>query len=222
MPLWQSVLLVTPARTAVVLLLAPFAVTALLVLELHRAEGMRTAGRIGLVLYASVVIAATFSLSPAETGGGGLSLGSLGYLLSGGENLGSMEKDMIVRQSLANLLMFVPLPVLLRLSWPGIRPWVTLGACVTLTFVIETVQFLVGGGRVADAEDFLLNSLGAGVGLLVFATARGLAALTSGNVRVGDRASMPALLNGTACSCTGPARPPTRCPRTGSCPGHRR
>ncbi|MGW6293685.1 hypothetical protein [Streptomyces sp. NPDC055058] len=119
------------------LLLAPSAVTALLVLELRRAEGMRTAGRVGLVLCTSVVIAATFSLSPAETGGGGLSFGSLGYLLSGGENLGSMEKDMIVRQSLANLLMFVP----------------------------------------ADAEDFLLNSLGAGVGLLVLATARRLAAL---------------------------------------------
>ncbi len=180
MPLWQTVLLVTPARTAVALLLAPLAVTALLALETRWAEGMRTAGRIGLVLYTSVVIAATFSLSPAETGGGGgLSFGSLAYLLSGGENLGSMEKDMIVRQSLANLLMFVPLPVLISLSRPGTRAWVTLGSCLTLTFVIETVQFLVGGGRVADAEDFLLNSLGAGAGLLVLATARRLAALTS-------------------------------------------
>ncbi|MFF9719359.1 VanZ family protein [Streptomyces sp. NPDC014603] len=177
MPLWQTVLLVTPARTAVALLLAPLAVTALLVLETRWAEGMRTAGRIGLVLYASVVIAATFSLSPAETGGGGLSFGSLGYLQSGGENLGSMEKDMIVRQSLANLLMFVPLRVLISLSRPGTRAWVTLGSCVTLTFVIETVQFLVGGGRVADAEDFLLNSLGAGVGLLILTAARRLAAL---------------------------------------------
>lgn len=44
--------------------------------------------------------------------------------------------------------------------------------------MIETVQFLVGGGRVADAEDFLLNSLGAGAGLLVLTAARRLAALT--------------------------------------------
>ncbi|CAL9380679.1 VanZ family protein [Streptomyces sp. enrichment culture] len=187
MPLWQTIFLVTPVRTVVVLLVAPFVVAVFLALSARRAEAMRVAGLIGLTLYVLLVLVATFSLNRSEGGSGGLSLGSLGYLMSGGENLGSMEKDMIVRQSLANVLMFVPFPALIRLSWPRAGLWTALGSCVLLTFLIEMCQFLVGGGRVADVEDFLLNSLGGGVGLLVLVVAQAVCRVVGGGAGAGAR-----------------------------------
>lgn len=64
-----------------------------------------------------------------------------------------------------NIALFLPLGLLLPLGWRGwrVRRIVLVGLIVSL--VIEFLQFALGGaGRAFDAQDLLLNTLGAGLG----------------------------------------------------------
>ncbi|MFF4899046.1 VanZ family protein [Streptomyces sp. NPDC001068] len=193
MSLWQVVLWVTPATTISVLLAAPFPVAALLLVARRHRAGVSVIGRTVLASCLLLVIAATFSMDYGTGGSGRLESGALAYFLDGGRNLGGLEKDMVVREALANILMFTPFASLIGLSWRRLGPWVALCGGVALSFLIEFSQLVLGGGRVADVDDFVLNSLGAGIGVLIFTAAEKLAEIaTAGDrVRLLDRTAVP-------------------------------
>lgn len=74
---------------------------------------------------------------------------------------------LILRQGLANILMFVPGGFLIAAAFPQFRNWrriLILGAGCSLT--IEVIQFLIG--RIADVDDVLMNSFGAVLGFGLF------------------------------------------------------
>lgn len=65
---------------------------------------------------------------------------------------------------LLNIAMFMPLGILLPLSFPRFRRWAwMLAAGAGTSFVIETLQFLTGRGQ-ADVDDLFCNTLGAMLG----------------------------------------------------------
>jgi len=175
MSLWQIVYWATPANTVVALLISLGAVSVLLSAARKHRENISTVCRMVLVAYFLLVVVATFSMGYDSGGSGRLESGGLAYFFAGGENLGTMEKEMIVREALANILMFTLFPPLIKLSWPGARLWAALCSCAALSFLIELTQMLAGGGRVADVDDFTLNSLGGALGALVFMAAERLA-----------------------------------------------
>ena len=77
---------------------------------------------------------------------------------------------LILRQGLANILMFVPGGFLIAAAFPQFRNWrriLILGAGCSLT--IEVIQFLIG--RIADVDDVLMNSFGAVWDLFCFNSA---------------------------------------------------
>jgi hypothetical protein len=182
MSLWQIVYWVTPTNTVLALLFSLGAVAALIIAARRHRENVSTVCRTALGGYLLLVVVATFSLGYDAGGSGHLESGGLAYFFAGGENLGTMEKEMIVREALANVLMFTLFPPLIKLSWPGAKLWAALCACAAFSFLIELAQMLAGGGRVADVDDFTLNSLGGAIGVLVFMAAERLADL-SGNGR---------------------------------------
>lgn len=78
-------------------------------------------------------------------------------------------------ESLANVLMFVPLGLLLRLSFPRQPLTVLLLALSLGSMSIEAVQYLLLPGRVPSLIDVLNNTGGAAIGLALGADARSLA-----------------------------------------------
>lgn len=71
-----------------------------------------------------------------------------------------------------NVALFVPLGVFATAAWPR-RPLVVVWlACVALSVSIETLQYLIAMGRVANAADVLANAFGALVGILVAVVTR--------------------------------------------------
>jgi glycopeptide antibiotics resistance protein len=72
----------------------------------------------------------------------------------------------------ANLALFFPLGIVIPLVWRRLSFWRGLQIAIALSFSIELVQYLSsawGSYRAADINDFILNVLGASVGLaLVF------------------------------------------------------
>lgn len=75
------------------------------------------------------------------------------------------EKFNYVFNLVGNVLLFFPLPFLLR--WLGLPVWKTLGAAIVLSVLIEYLQYQFRVG-VADIDDVLLNTLGAMFGLAIF------------------------------------------------------
>ena len=82
-----------------------------------------------------------------------------------------------LRNTLGNLVLFLPLGILLPLLFKRFR---TVGRVVLLaaflSLSIETIQFFsafIGNLRAVDIDDVLLNTLGAGVGFVVYRLARG-------------------------------------------------
>ena len=74
---------------------------------------------------------------------------------------------LMIRQELANILMFMPGGFLIAAAFPQFRNWrkiLILGAGCSLT--IEVIQFLIG--RIADVDDVLMNSFGAILGFGLF------------------------------------------------------
>ncbi|WP_279120888.1 VanZ family protein [Holdemania filiformis] len=74
---------------------------------------------------------------------------------------------LMIRQELANILMFLPGGFLIAAAFPQFRNWrriLIFGAGCSLT--IEVIQFLIG--RIADVDDVLMNSFGAVLGFVLF------------------------------------------------------
>lgn len=93
-------------------------------------------------------------------------IGEIARAFQSGEASGFYVKPMI-RQELANILMFMPGGFLIAAAFPQFRNWrriFILGAGCSLT--IEVIQFLIG--RIADVDDVLMNSFGAVLGFVLF------------------------------------------------------
>jgi glycopeptide antibiotics resistance protein len=77
-----------------------------------------------------------------------------------------------MRNARGNVLLFFPLGVLLPLIWRRLRFWRGVQIAVALSLGIELAQYASsawGSYRAADVNDFILNVLGASLGLaLVF------------------------------------------------------
>jgi glycopeptide antibiotics resistance protein len=77
-----------------------------------------------------------------------------------------------IRNTLGNIALFVPLGILLPLvgkRFHSLRRVLLLASCMSLT--IEMIQFVlrfVGNPRAVDIDDVLLNTLGAGLGFVVY------------------------------------------------------
>ncbi|MEU9066511.1 VanZ family protein [Streptomyces sp. NPDC048306] len=185
----------------VVLYLTPVTVTTSLLLTLLGALGLRSAatrwprtvcriGSLALVLWLVLIAAATFT-SDGSTGGsvGGLWLSpGLETLTADDAYVTADEKEMVVRQWVANALMFVPLPVLLAAARPGSSAARRLGACAAAAVVVELVQWIEDNGRVVDLDDVLFTAIGASLGVGLDVTARLILKLFQGRrAEAGER-----------------------------------
>ncbi|MFH0243465.1 VanZ family protein [Streptomyces sp. HK10] len=166
--MWRIVLHLTPLTT--VLVLVAFFLGSV---GAHRASELRPdltrrAAWAALVVWGLLVGLATLAGDGSE-GGSGLVWWGQGVetlLNDSQDQVSGNERSMVLRQWVANCLMFVPLPLLLSLSARGgasvVRAMaVGLGASV----MIEALQWLQGAGRVVDLEDVLFNTLGCAVGV---------------------------------------------------------
>jgi glycopeptide antibiotics resistance protein len=81
---------------------------------------------------------------------------------------GSTAQGFCVRNARGNLLLFIPLGILLPLLWRRLRFWRGLQIAIAVSCSIELLQYVSrswGSYRTADVNDFILNVLGAGLGL---------------------------------------------------------
>ena len=88
--------------------------------------------------------------------------------------IGRAQVSLREAEALANVLMFVPVGVLLRLSYPQQALSVLLVLSAIGSLGIEVVQFLLLPGRVPSLVDVLNNTGGAAIGLTLGADARSL------------------------------------------------
>jgi glycopeptide antibiotics resistance protein len=98
---------------------------------------------------------------------------------------GSTVQGFCVRNARGNFLLFIPLGILLPLVWRRLRFWRGIQIAIALSVSIELLQYLSrawGSYRTADVNDFILNVLGAGLGL-------GLVSLL--RLRQGPRPAVP-------------------------------
>ena len=149
-------------------------------LSRHRARGQPLSLRheillLTFVVYLASVAAATLTPNRSSRlraeGTGGIELRP--RLASLTCSSASLPKDprargFCVRNARGNALLFVPLGILLPLIWRRLRFWrgVQIGAALSLG--IELVQYLSsawGSYRAADVNDFILNVVGASLGL---------------------------------------------------------
>lgn len=80
-------------------------------------------------------------------------------------------------ESLANVLLYIPLGMLAAALLPVRRWWLAVLLCAALTAGVEGFQDLFLPGRQGDARDVLLNSCGALLGAAAAAAARWLTAV---------------------------------------------
>lgn len=69
-----------------------------------------------------------------------------------------------VFETLANVLLFIPLGFVLALAMPLGRRWLSPALCVAISFAAEFGQALLRPSRFADPMDVLANTVGALVG----------------------------------------------------------
>jgi glycopeptide antibiotics resistance protein len=131
------------------------------------------------VVYLSSLAAVTLTPNRSSRllaeGAGGIELHpSLASLTCSSATLpaGSTAQSFCVRNARGNFLLFFPLGILIPLVWRNLRFWRGIQIAIALSFSIELAQYLSsawGSYRAADVNDFILNVLGAGLGLaLVF------------------------------------------------------
>ena len=81
-----------------------------------------------------------------------------------------------LRNTIGNLLLFIPLGILLPLVSDRFRSFTrVLLAAVCLSVTIEAIQFFsqfIGNARSVDIDDVLLNTLGACLGFLIYLLTR--------------------------------------------------
>jgi glycopeptide antibiotics resistance protein len=88
---------------------------------------------------------------------------------------GSSARGFCVRNARGNFLLFLPLGILLPLVWGRLRFWRGVQIAIALSFSIELIQYLssaLGTYRSADVNDFILNVLGACLGLALVSLLR--------------------------------------------------
>jgi glycopeptide antibiotics resistance protein len=88
---------------------------------------------------------------------------------------GSTARGFCVRNARGNFLLFLPLGILLPLVWGRLRFWRWVQIAIALSFSIELVQYISsawGSYRSADVNDFILNVLGACLGLALVSLLR--------------------------------------------------
>lgn len=71
-----------------------------------------------------------------------------------------------------NALVFVPFGVYLMLLFPKLSLWKKIGLAAGLSLLFESIQYLFAIGA-SDLTDVLSNTIGAGVGLLLFFAVKG-------------------------------------------------
>lgn len=95
--------------------------------------------------------------------------------------------DYEVADAVTNVLVFVPLGLLIPLLLAGPRTWRVVVVASAVSLGIELTQLVtavfIGGGHIADVNDWLWNSVGGAVGALLFALAVRVPALA----RLADR-----------------------------------
>ena len=85
-----------------------------------------------------------------------------GYLFGG-----AVSPNIAVGNVLGNIVLFMPLGLLLRLTRPGQKiRWTVLIVCLA-SIAVEVAQYALGVGA-ADIDDVILNTLGGLLGALVF------------------------------------------------------
>jgi glycopeptide antibiotics resistance protein len=166
------------------LVLSAIAVSCWLVIRVYtlRARGQRVSFPREIVLLTFVVYLAglaSATLTPSRSGRlqtegrGGIDLQpSLSSLTCSTANLpkGSTARAFCARNARGNFALFFPLGILLPLVWPHLRFWRGMLIAVAVSFSIELVQYLSsawGSYRAADVNDFILNVLGASLGLVL-------------------------------------------------------
>jgi glycopeptide antibiotics resistance protein len=88
---------------------------------------------------------------------------------------GSSARSFCVRNARGNFFLFVPLGILIPLVWRHLRFWRGIQIVIALSFSIELAQYLSsawGSYRSADVNDFILNVLGACLGLALVSLLR--------------------------------------------------
>jgi glycopeptide antibiotics resistance protein len=83
---------------------------------------------------------------------------------------GSTARGFCVRNARGNFLLFLPLGILIPLVWRRLRLWQGIQIAIAVSLSIELLQYLssaLGSYRAADVNDFILNVLGASLGLAV-------------------------------------------------------
>ncbi|MFG2684472.1 VanZ family protein [Streptomyces sp. NPDC048392] len=166
--MWRVILYLTPVTVATGLLLTFLAALALRSAATCWPRTVCRIGSLALALWLVLIAAATFTASDGSTGGsgGGLWLSpGIETLRADSAYVTAYEKEMVVRQWVANALMFVPLPVLLATARPGFSAAKCLGLCAATAVVVELLQWLGGNGRILDSDDVLFNSIGTAVGV---------------------------------------------------------
>lgn len=78
-----------------------------------------------------------------------------------------MSAQKQITQSIANILMFLPLGFIFPIAFAKMRKlWSTTICMMLFSFLIEFIQYFVG--RSADIDDLMLNTLGGILGYFVF------------------------------------------------------
>jgi glycopeptide antibiotics resistance protein len=88
---------------------------------------------------------------------------------------GSSARGFCARNARGNVLLFFPLGILIPLVWPRHRFRRGIQIAIAVSFGIELAQYLSsawGSYRAADVNDFILNVLGASLGLALVALLR--------------------------------------------------
>jgi glycopeptide antibiotics resistance protein len=88
---------------------------------------------------------------------------------------GSTARSFCMRNARGNVLLFFPLGILIPLIWRRLRFWRGVQIAMALSFAIELAQYVSrtwGINRTADVNDFILNVVGASIGLALVALLR--------------------------------------------------
>ena len=115
----------------------------------NRSDRLRAAGRGGIELRPNLA-----SLTCSSTSQSG----------------GSTARGFCMHNARANLTLLFPLGILIPLVWRRLRFWKGIQIAIALSFGIEVFQYLSsawGSYRAADVNDFILNVLGASLGLML-------------------------------------------------------
>ncbi|MTD16990.1 hypothetical protein GIS00_23935 [Nakamurella sp. YIM 132087] len=130
------------------------------------ADPNRTARRCCTVLLLLVLAFIGWIVLKPGPPAGVAQLGLRGYLWHGGRHGLPSWVSFDFVESLANVIMFVPLGLFGALAVPRMQ-WLVWPACTALSGVIETLQALLLPGRYGMVEDVVVNSLGALIGVLL-------------------------------------------------------